>query len=79
MSSKLRFQVLHSEKLPSAINRYVEEAKRICGVLEQGLMDKNYCGRQDDDCRLCFFTLKRPTGCGFDVRGGIKIRRFPAS
>jgi glutathione S-transferase len=42
MSSKLRFQVLHSEKLPSAINRYVEEAKRICGVLEQGLMDKNW-------------------------------------
>jgi glutathione S-transferase len=42
MSSKLRFQVLHSEKLPSAVNRYVEEAKRICGVLEQGLMDKNW-------------------------------------
>ncbi|KAG9375980.1 Glutathione S-transferase II [Pyrenophora tritici-repentis] len=30
------------EKLPSAINRYVEEAKRICGVLEQSLTDREW-------------------------------------
>ncbi|KAH8692497.1 glutathione S-transferase II [Phaeosphaeriaceae sp. PMI808] len=34
------FNVLHSEKLPSAINRYVEEAKRICDVLENSLVGK---------------------------------------
>jgi glutathione S-transferase len=34
--------VLHSEKLPSAINRYVDEAKRVCGVLEQGLTEKKW-------------------------------------
>lgn len=34
--------MLHSEKLPSVISRYVEEAKRVCGVLEQNLTDKNW-------------------------------------
>jgi glutathione S-transferase len=37
-----RFQVLHSEKIPSAINRYVEEAKRVCGVLEASLAGKKW-------------------------------------
>ncbi|KAF4634843.1 hypothetical protein G7Y89_g3255 [Cudoniella acicularis] len=36
------FQVLHSEKIPSAINRYVEEAKRVCGVLEGSLAGKKW-------------------------------------
>ncbi|PSN75192.1 glutathione S-transferase II, partial [Corynespora cassiicola Philippines] len=36
------FHVLHSEMLPSAVDRYVEEAKRICGVLEQSLKDKRW-------------------------------------
>ncbi|KAF2788508.1 glutathione S-transferase II [Melanomma pulvis-pyrius CBS 109.77] len=36
------FHVLHSEKLPSAVNRYVDEVKRVCGVLEQGLTDKKW-------------------------------------
>lgn len=33
---------MHSEKLPSAINRYTEEAKRVCGVLEKSLAGREW-------------------------------------
>ncbi|KAI4189164.1 MAG: hypothetical protein L6R41_001663 [Letrouitia leprolyta] len=36
------FHVLHTEKLPSAINRYVDESRRVCGVLERCLQGKNW-------------------------------------
>lgn len=35
-----RFNVLHAEKLPSAIERYSNEVKRILGVLENCLARK---------------------------------------
>ncbi|KAI4175067.1 MAG: hypothetical protein LQ346_008130 [Caloplaca aetnensis] len=36
------FHVLHPEKVISVINRYVEESRRICGVLEGCLHGKNW-------------------------------------
>jgi glutathione S-transferase len=37
-----RFNVLHSEKLPSAIERYNNEVKRILGVLEKSLAGREW-------------------------------------
>jgi glutathione S-transferase len=34
--------VFQSERLPSAVNRYVDEAKCVCGVLEQGLTENKW-------------------------------------
>ena len=36
------FHVLHSEKIPSHINRYVDEARHVCSVLERCLQGKNW-------------------------------------
>lgn len=38
----IRFNVLHPEKLPSAIERYSNEVKRVLGVLEQSLQGKQW-------------------------------------
>jgi len=45
-----RFSFYHSEKVPSAAERYVNEVKRVCGVLEKHLSDPQNngwlaCGR----------------------------------
>ncbi|KAJ4415143.1 hypothetical protein N0V82_007513 [Gnomoniopsis sp. IMI 355080] len=36
------FTVYHPEKLPSAVDRYVNEIRRVSGVLERVLQDKEY-------------------------------------
>lgn len=36
------FHVLHSEKVPSVINRYVDEARRVCGVLEKCMQNRDW-------------------------------------
>jgi glutathione S-transferase len=38
----LRFNALHKEKLPSAIERYANEIKRVTGVLNSVLEGKDY-------------------------------------
>lgn len=37
-----RFLILHTEKVPSAINRYVAELKRVLGVLDRSLEGKQW-------------------------------------
>ncbi|KAL8969877.1 MAG: hypothetical protein Q9183_001786 [Haloplaca sp. 2 TL-2023] len=37
-----KFNVLHAEKLPSAIGRYSNEVKKVLGVLEKSLHEKQW-------------------------------------
>jgi glutathione S-transferase len=36
------FTLYHSEKLPSAVDRYVNEIRRVSGVLDRALQDKEF-------------------------------------
>lgn len=36
------FLLFHSEKIPSAVNRYVDEMRRVSGVLDRFLQDKEF-------------------------------------
>ena len=49
--------MFHSEKLPSAIERYKNEIKRVTGVLDDLLKDKDYLvGGKASFADLCFVT-----------------------
>ncbi|KAF1999865.1 glutathione S-transferase II [Amniculicola lignicola CBS 123094] len=67
------FQVLHSERLPSAVNRYIEEAKRVYGVLEKRLTDKEWLvGDRVTIVDLAFVSwndqLEGVLGCGAETK-----------
>ncbi|KAI4213977.1 MAG: hypothetical protein LQ351_003381 [Letrouitia transgressa] len=72
------FHVLHSEKVPSAINRYVDEARRVCGVLERCLQGKDWLvGDKISFADLAFVPWNDRLEVVLMVEDGRKFDGFP--
>lgn len=73
-----RFNVLHAEKLPSAIERYSKEVKRVVGVLEGCLEGKQWLvGDKCTFADLSFVTWNDRLDALFAVPAEHKFDGFP--
>ncbi len=74
------FKFFHSEKLPSAIERYAAEAKRILGVLESVLAANPSGWLVGDKCTyvdLAFVPYNNRLSMFFDAEPGKEFDGFP--
>ena len=73
-----RFNVLHPEKLPSAIDRYSKEVKRILGVLESCLAGKQWLvGDKCTFADLSFVTWNNRMDMVLGVPDSKPLKDFP--
>ena len=76
----IRFNVLHPEKLPSAIERYSNEVKRVLGVLEQALRGKQWLvGDKCTYADLAFVTWNDRMDMVLGVHDSKPLRSSPMS
>ncbi|CAL8576696.1 Transcriptional regulator ure2 [Xanthoria parietina] len=74
------FNVLHPEKLPSAIERYSNEVKRVLGVLEQALRGKQWLvGDKCTYADLAFVTWNDRMDMVLGVHDSKPLRSSPMS
>ncbi|KAI4235908.1 MAG: hypothetical protein LQ349_002865 [Xanthoria aureola] len=72
------FNVLHPEKLPSAIERYSNEVKRVLGVLEQSLRGKQWLvGDKCTYADLAFVTWNDRMDMVLGVPDSKPLQEFP--
>ncbi|KAL8959699.1 MAG: hypothetical protein Q9193_003477 [Seirophora villosa] len=72
------FHVLHPEKVPSVIQRYVDESRRVCGVLEGCLQGKNWLvGEKITFADLAFVSWNDRLDVVLMVGAEIKFSGFP--
>ncbi len=73
-----RFNVLHPEKLPSAIDRYSNEVKRVLGVLEKSLHKKQWLvGDKCTYADLSFVTWNDRMDMVLGVPDSKPLKEFP--
>ncbi|KAI4218466.1 MAG: hypothetical protein L6R36_008938, partial [Xanthoria steineri] len=76
--ARSRFNVLHPEKLPSAIERYSTEVKRVLGVLEQSLRGKPWLvGGKCTYADLAFVTWNDRMDMVLGVPDSKPLQEFP--